>query len=168
MFQRYLWYFSYMPLKSVKSKQKIKLEIPYHLPFQMHLHQTKNHFVKLKGNMQRNLKDCHIRYISSLLVCRIPEVIHQNKTQWCKGSHIRIENKYMLKHSAFIFLLFIASKKYFLDFYICAKLNHNIQYRAPYYELCFRVVIKGYFIQKWRKQIPNENGSISFLVQIYV
>ena len=133
MFQRYLWYFSYMPLKSVKSKQKIKLEIPYHLPFQMHLHQTKNHFVKLKGNMQRNLKDCHIRYISSLLVCRIPEVIHQNKTQWCKGSHIRIENKYMLKHSAFIFLLFIASKKYFLGFYICAKLNHNISIHFPIY-----------------------------------
>ena len=152
-----------MPLKSVKSKQKIKLEIPYHLPFQMHLHQTKNHFVKLKGNMQRNLKDCHIRYISSLLVCRIPEVIHQNKTQWCKGSHIRIENKYMLKHSAFIFLLFIASKKYFLDFYICAKLNHNIsifiyiyeenRYRmktARYvflYRFTFRIRTTNYYIQ---------------------
>ena len=150
-----------MPLKSVKSKQKIKLEIPYHLPFQMHLHQTKNHFVKLKGNMQRNLKDCHIRYISSLLVCRIPEVIHQNKTQWCKGSHIRIENKYMLKHSAFIFLLFIASKKYFLDFYICAKLNHNIsiyiyeenRYRmktARYvflYRFTFRIKTTNYYIQ---------------------
>ena len=147
-----------MPLKSVKSKQKIKLEIPYHLPFQMHLHQTKNHFVKLKGNMQRNLKDCHIRYISSLLVCRIPEVIHQNKTQWCKGSHIRIENKYMLKHSAFIFLLFIASKKYFLDFYICAKLNHNISIYIYVYT----------YIYIWRKQTPHENGSISFLVQFYL